>query len=135
MYASTQLVVCFIYFLLIEPLFFKILLFYILLKHVPCSVSLIECGPVNTDFFMNLKRTELSDDGLEIDAYTRSLYEEYMQHCQSVFQNAAQDTDDIIQVTTFSTGIRSWEWMRFKEPNAYMSEKDFSLFIVATNSI
>lgn len=74
-------------------------LFKVLLKQVLlCSVSLIECGPVNTDFYMNLKRTELSDDQLEIDAFTRSLYKEYLKHCQSVFQNAAQDTDDIIQV-------------------------------------
>lgn len=69
-------------------------------------MSIIECGPVNTDFFMNLKRTELSDEDLEVDAYTRSLYEQYLQDCQSVFQNAAQDTDDIIQVSTFSTGNR-----------------------------
>ncbi|KAA0705822.1 Estradiol 17-beta-dehydrogenase 1 [Triplophysa tibetana] len=70
----------------------------ILLQHFNIHVSLIECGPVNTDFYMNLKRTELSDDQLEMDAYTRSLYKEYLKHCQSVFQNAAQDTDDIIQV-------------------------------------
>ncbi|KAI7803667.1 putative estradiol 17-beta-dehydrogenase 1 [Triplophysa rosa] len=70
----------------------------ILLQHFNIHVSLIECGPVNTDFYTNLRRTELSDDELEIDAYTRSLYEEYLKHCQSVFQNAAQDTDDIIQV-------------------------------------
>lgn len=61
-------------------------------------MSLIECGPVNTDFMMNLKRTEPSDKALEVDAHTRSLYDQYLQHCQSVFQNAAQDTDDIIQV-------------------------------------
>jgi len=63
-----------------------------------CSVSLIECGPVNTDFLMNLKRTEPSDEALEVDAHTRSLYDQYLKHCQSVFQNAAQDTEDIIQV-------------------------------------
>ncbi|XP_056609436.1 estradiol 17-beta-dehydrogenase 1 [Triplophysa dalaica] len=70
----------------------------ILLQHFNIHVSLIECGPVNTDFYMNLKRTELSDDQLEMDEFTRSLYKEYLKHCQSVFQNAAQDTDDIIQV-------------------------------------
>nr|XP_055050202.1 estradiol 17-beta-dehydrogenase 1 isoform X2 [Misgurnus anguillicaudatus] len=70
----------------------------ILLQHFNIHVSLIECGPVNTDFFMNLKRTEPSDEVLDTDAYTRTLYEQYLQHCQSIFQNAAQDTDDIIQV-------------------------------------
>ncbi|RXN12841.1 estradiol 17-beta-dehydrogenase 1 [Labeo rohita] len=70
----------------------------ILLQHFNIHVSLIECGPVNTDFLMNLKRTEPSDEVLEVDGYTRSLYDQYLQHCQSVFQNAAQDTDDIIQV-------------------------------------
>ncbi len=47
---------------------------------------------------MNLKRTEPSDEALEVDARTRSLYDQYLKHCQSVFQNAAQDTEDIIQV-------------------------------------
>lgn len=47
---------------------------------------------------MNLKRTEASDEALEVDAHTRSLYDQYLQHCQSVFQNEAQDTEDIIQV-------------------------------------
>ncbi|XP_016344065.1 estradiol 17-beta-dehydrogenase 1 [Sinocyclocheilus anshuiensis] len=70
----------------------------ILLQHFNIHVSLIECGPVNTDFLMNLKRTEPSEEALEVDAHTRSLYDQYLQHCQSVFQNAAQDTDDIIQV-------------------------------------
>ncbi|XP_065137266.1 17-beta-hydroxysteroid dehydrogenase type 1 [Paramisgurnus dabryanus] len=70
----------------------------ILLQHFNIHVSLIECGPVNTDFFMNLRRTEPSDEVLDTDAYTRTLYEQYLQHCQSVFQNAAQDTDDITQV-------------------------------------
>ncbi|XP_042576382.1 estradiol 17-beta-dehydrogenase 1 isoform X1 [Cyprinus carpio] len=70
----------------------------ILLQHFNIHVSLIECGPVNTDFLMNLKRTEPSEEALEVDAHTRSLYDQYLQHCQAVFQNAAQDTEDIIQV-------------------------------------
>nr|AAP74564.1 17-beta hydroxysteroid dehydrogenase [Danio rerio] len=72
----------------------------ILLQHFNIHISLIECGPVNTDFLMNLKRTETGDKELEVevDAHTRSLYDQYLQHCQSVFQNAAQDTEDIIQV-------------------------------------
>ncbi|XP_051995980.1 estradiol 17-beta-dehydrogenase 1 [Xyrauchen texanus] len=70
----------------------------ILLQHFNIHMSLIECGPVNTDFLVNLKRTEPSDEALPVDAHTRNLYEQYLQHCESVFQNAAQDTDDIIQV-------------------------------------
>lgn len=59
-------------------------------------MSLIECGPVNTDFLRNLKK---SDESVEVDAHTRHLYELYLQHCEQMFQNAAQDTDDIIQVS------------------------------------
>lgn len=65
----------------------------------PRSVSLIECGPVNTDFLVNLQRAELGDSSLQqVDGLTLSLYEKYLQHCGSVFQNAAQDTEDIVKV-------------------------------------
>ncbi|GAA6065763.1 estradiol 17-beta-dehydrogenase 1 [Tachysurus ichikawai] len=70
----------------------------ILLQQFKIHVSLIECGPVNTDFLRNLKKTEVSDESVEVDAHTRRLYEMYLQHCEMMFQNAAQDTDDIIQV-------------------------------------
>ncbi|XP_062841086.1 estradiol 17-beta-dehydrogenase 1 [Trichomycterus rosablanca] len=70
----------------------------ILLQHFNIHVSLVECGPVNTDFLNNLKKTEVSDDSVEVDELTRRLYEMYLQHCEMMFQNAAQDTDDIIQV-------------------------------------
>ncbi|XP_030649812.1 17-beta-hydroxysteroid dehydrogenase type 1 [Chanos chanos] len=71
----------------------------ILLQNFNIHVSLIECGPVNTDFLMNLQKTELGDEALQkVDAHTRDLYETYLRHCESVFQNMAQDTDDIIQV-------------------------------------
>uniref|UniRef100_A0A8C2GA10 Uncharacterized protein n=1 Tax=Cyprinus carpio TaxID=7962 RepID=A0A8C2GA10_CYPCA len=43
-------------------------------------------------------QTEASDEALEVDAHTRSLYDQYLQHCQAVYQNAAQDTEDITQV-------------------------------------
>ncbi|KAI4896053.1 hypothetical protein NFI96_028045 [Prochilodus magdalenae] len=69
----------------------------ILLQHFNIHVSLIECGPVNTNFLRNLTKTEPSDEAVEVDADTRSLYEMYLQHCQKMFQNAAQDTDDIVQ--------------------------------------
>lgn len=65
----------------------------------PRSVTLIECGPVNTDFLVNLQRAELGDASLQqVDALTLSLYEKYLRHCGDVFQNAAQDTEDIVKV-------------------------------------
>lgn len=76
----------------------------------PCSVSLIECGPVNTDFLVNLKKTELGDTSLEqVDTHTLGLYEKYLQHCSSVFQNAAQDTEDIVKVDD------GWCWCMLTE--------------------
>ncbi|XP_038845118.1 estradiol 17-beta-dehydrogenase 1-like [Salvelinus namaycush] len=71
----------------------------ILLQHFNIHVSLIECGPVNTDFLDNLQRAEPGDTSLQqVDAHTRSLYDTYLQHCGMVFQNAAQDTEDIVKV-------------------------------------
>ncbi|XP_029016035.1 estradiol 17-beta-dehydrogenase 1 [Betta splendens] len=71
----------------------------VLLQHFNIHVSLIECGPVNTDFLVNLQKVELEDASLQqVDAQTLSLYETYLQHCGSVFQNAAQDTEDIVKV-------------------------------------
>nr|XP_057904885.1 estradiol 17-beta-dehydrogenase 1 [Doryrhamphus excisus] len=71
----------------------------ILLQRFNIHVSLIVCGPVNTDFLVNLKKAELGDECLQhVDAHTLSLYEKYLQHCSHVFQNAAQDTEDIVKV-------------------------------------
>ncbi|XP_062264587.1 estradiol 17-beta-dehydrogenase 1 [Platichthys flesus] len=71
----------------------------VLLQHFNIHVSLIECGPVNTDFLVNLQKAELGDASLQlIDTHTLGLYEKYLQHCDSVFQNAAQDTEDIVKV-------------------------------------
>ncbi|XP_034076147.1 estradiol 17-beta-dehydrogenase 1 [Gymnodraco acuticeps] len=71
----------------------------ILLQHFNIHVSLVECGPVNTDFLVNLQKAELGDTSLQqVDDLTLNLYEKYLQHCGSVFQNAAQDTEDIVKV-------------------------------------
>ncbi|CAJ1076170.1 estradiol 17-beta-dehydrogenase 1 [Xyrichtys novacula] len=71
----------------------------VLLQHFNIHVSLIECGPVNTDFLVNLQKSELGDMSLQqADTRTLSLYEKYLQHCGFVFQNAAQDTEDIVKV-------------------------------------
>ncbi|XP_068606590.1 17-beta-hydroxysteroid dehydrogenase type 1 [Brachionichthys hirsutus] len=71
----------------------------ILLQHFNIHVSLIECGPVNTDFLVNLQQAEVGDASLrQVDAQTLGLYEKYLQHCGSIFQNAAQDTEDVVKV-------------------------------------
>ncbi|KAM6957614.1 17-beta-hydroxysteroid dehydrogenase type 1 [Aplochiton taeniatus] len=71
----------------------------ILLHHFNIHVSLIECGPVKTDFLDNLQKAEPADASFQkLDAQTRSLYEKYLEHCGSVFQDAAQDTEDIVKV-------------------------------------
>ncbi|CDQ80304.1 unnamed protein product [Oncorhynchus mykiss] len=80
----------------------------ILLQHFNIHVSLIECGPVNTDFLDNLQRAEPGDSSLQqVDAHTRSLYGTYLQHCGMVIQNAAQDTEDIVKVQVFLDAIQS----------------------------
>jgi len=63
-------------------------------------MSLIECGPVNTDFLDNQQKAELGDPALEqVDTPTLELYEKYLHHCTAMFQNAAQDTEDIVKVS------------------------------------
>lgn len=61
-------------------------------------MSLIECGPVNTDFLANLQKADVEDVCEKLDQQTLGLYEKYLQHCNSVFQNSAQDTEDIVKV-------------------------------------
>ncbi|KAM8824119.1 17-beta-hydroxysteroid dehydrogenase type 1 isoform 2-T2 [Synchiropus picturatus] len=71
----------------------------VVLKHFNIHVSLIECGPVNTDFLVNLQKAELGDTLVQqVDSQTLNLYEKFLHHCDSVFQNAAQDTEDIVKV-------------------------------------
>ncbi|KAG7256986.1 hypothetical protein CRUP_030568 [Coryphaenoides rupestris] len=70
----------------------------IILPHFNIHMSLIECGPVNTDFLDNQQKAELGDPALErVDAPTLDLYEKYLRHCTAMFQNAAQDTEDIVK--------------------------------------
>ncbi|XP_018426360.1 PREDICTED: estradiol 17-beta-dehydrogenase 1 [Nanorana parkeri] len=71
----------------------------IVLQHFNVHVSLIECGPVNTNFMNKLQNGEPSNSQLQnVDSDTRSLYAQYLQHCQAIFQDVAQDTDEILQV-------------------------------------
>lgn len=67
-------------------------------------MSLIECGPVNTDFLVNLQKAELGDVRLQnVDKRTLTFYDKYLQHCGSIFQNSAQDTEDIVKVCSIYT--------------------------------
>ncbi|CAL8314878.1 unnamed protein product [Arctogadus glacialis] len=71
----------------------------IILQHFNIHMSLIECGPVNTDFLDNQEKAELGDASLgQVDASTLGLYGQYLHHCTTMFQNAAQDTEDIVKV-------------------------------------
>ncbi|KAJ7992360.1 hypothetical protein DPEC_G00277710 [Dallia pectoralis] len=71
----------------------------ILLQHFNIHVSLVECGPVNTDFLDNLLTTEPGDASTQqVDEHTRRLYETYLKHCGVVFQNASQDTEDVVKI-------------------------------------
>ncbi|XP_033827538.1 estradiol 17-beta-dehydrogenase 1 [Periophthalmus magnuspinnatus] len=80
----------------------------ILLQQFNIHVSLIECGPVNTDFLINLQKTEPGDSSLDaLDPLTLCLYQRFLMHCGMAFQNAAQDTEDIVKV--FLDAIRSPE--------------------------
>lgn len=81
-------------------------------------MSLIECGPVNTDFLVNLQKAELGDACLQkVDNHTLTLYEKYLQHCGSIFQNSAQDTEDIVKVCCMFTAghnrISDIQYVRF----------------------
>ncbi|KAM8945598.1 17-beta-hydroxysteroid dehydrogenase type 1 [Pelodytes ibericus] len=71
----------------------------IVLQHFNIHMSLIECGPVNTNFINNLQSWDLADSCLHsVDNDTISLYAQYLQHCKTIFQDVAQDTDEILQV-------------------------------------
>ncbi|KAG8439126.1 hypothetical protein GDO86_005368 [Hymenochirus boettgeri] len=71
----------------------------IVLQHFNIHVSLIECGPVSTNFMNNLNFLDTSDSSLQnVDSDTHSLYDQYLQHCQTIFQDVAQDTEEILQV-------------------------------------
>ncbi|MEE6523753.1 hypothetical protein FKM82_022787 [Ascaphus truei] len=42
---------------------------------------------------------DLNDSQLQgVDVETRALYAQYLQHCQTIFQDVAQDTEDVLKV-------------------------------------
>lgn len=63
------------------------------------SLTLVECGPVNTSFLANLQRPDPEGSELQgLDTETRGLYRRYLRHCQSLFREAAQEVDEVLQV-------------------------------------
>ncbi|XP_006017730.1 estradiol 17-beta-dehydrogenase 1 isoform X1 [Alligator sinensis] len=71
----------------------------IVLQEFNIHITLIECGPVNTSFLSNMQSMDPEGHELQgLDPKTYALYRQYSQHCQSLFQDAAQDTDEVLQV-------------------------------------
>uniref|UniRef100_A0A8B9S6W4 Hydroxysteroid 17-beta dehydrogenase 1 n=1 Tax=Apteryx owenii TaxID=8824 RepID=A0A8B9S6W4_APTOW len=71
----------------------------IVLQPFNIHVTLVECGPVNTSFLANLQRPDPEGAELQgLDAETRGLYGRYLRHCQSLFREAAQDVEEVVQV-------------------------------------
>ncbi|XP_019410146.1 PREDICTED: estradiol 17-beta-dehydrogenase 1 isoform X2 [Crocodylus porosus] len=68
----------------------------IVLQEFNIYITLIECGPVNTSFLSNMQSMDPEGHELQgLDPKTYALYRQYSQHCQSLFQDAAQDTDEV----------------------------------------
>ncbi|XP_054252855.1 17-beta-hydroxysteroid dehydrogenase type 1 [Indicator indicator] len=62
-------------------------------------LTLVECGPVKSSFMANLQRPDPEGSELRgLDAGTRSLYRRFLQHCQGLFHDAAQEVDEVLQV-------------------------------------
>ncbi|XP_062451741.1 17-beta-hydroxysteroid dehydrogenase type 1 isoform X1 [Rhea pennata] len=71
----------------------------VVLQPFNVHVTLVECGPVNTSFLDNLQRPDPEGAELQgLDAETRGLYRRYLRHCQSLFREAAQDVEEVVQV-------------------------------------
>lgn len=71
-----------------------------------CSLTLVECGPVNTSFLANLQRPDPEGSELQgLDAETQGLYCRYLQHCQSLFRDTAQEVEEVLQVSAAGPGL------------------------------
>uniref|UniRef100_A0A8B9ZST6 Uncharacterized protein n=1 Tax=Anas zonorhyncha TaxID=75864 RepID=A0A8B9ZST6_9AVES len=74
------------------------------------SVTLVECGPVNTGFLQNLQRADPEGSELQgLDHETRSLYRRYLRHCHGLFQDAAQEVEEVLQVGWGWDGTGIWD--------------------------
>ncbi|XP_043392724.1 17-beta-hydroxysteroid dehydrogenase type 1 isoform X2 [Chelonia mydas] len=68
----------------------------VILQPFNVHITLIECGPVNTSFLANLQSTVTEGSVLQgLDPQTCALYSQYLQHCQSLFRDVAQDTEEV----------------------------------------
>ncbi|KAM6042274.1 17-beta-hydroxysteroid dehydrogenase type 1 [Chlamydotis macqueenii] len=71
----------------------------IVLQPFNIHLTLVECGPVNTSFLANLQRPDPEGSELQgLDAETQGLYRRYLRHCQSLFGDAAQEVEEVLQV-------------------------------------
>ncbi|XP_035759387.1 estradiol 17-beta-dehydrogenase 1 [Egretta garzetta] len=71
----------------------------IVLQRFNIYLTLVECGPVNTSFLANLQRPDPEGSELQgLDAETQDLYCRYLQHCQSLFRDTAQEVEEVLQV-------------------------------------
>ncbi|KAM9368867.1 17-beta-hydroxysteroid dehydrogenase type 1 [Phaethornis superciliosus] len=71
----------------------------IVLQPFNIHLTLVECGPVNTSFLDNLQCPDPKGHELQdLDAETRGLYGRYLQHCQGVLGDSAQEVEDVLQV-------------------------------------
>ncbi|XP_015741202.1 estradiol 17-beta-dehydrogenase 1-like isoform X1 [Coturnix japonica] len=71
----------------------------IVLQPFNVHVTLVECGPVRTDFMDNARRAD--PDGPELralDAETQRLYRRYLRHLARLLPHSAQRVDDVLQV-------------------------------------
>ncbi|XP_029878108.1 17-beta-hydroxysteroid dehydrogenase type 1 isoform X3 [Aquila chrysaetos chrysaetos] len=77
----------------------------IVLRPFNIHLTLVECGPVNTSFLANLQRPDPEGSELQgLDAETRGLYHRYLRHCQSLFHDAAQEVEEVLQVFVEAIG-------------------------------
>ncbi|XP_074705678.1 17-beta-hydroxysteroid dehydrogenase type 1 isoform X2 [Strix aluco] len=91
----------------------------IVLRPFNIHLTLVECGPVNTSFLANLQRPDPEGSELQgLDAETRGLYRRYLRHCQSLFCDAAQEVDEVLQVSARGTGVAAGRCRAVSDPSA-----------------
>lgn len=76
----------------------------------PCapsrSLTLVECGPVHTNFQANLQRPDPEGSEMRgLDAETQGLYRRYLWHCQNIFRDAAQEVEEVLPVSHCGVGV------------------------------
>ncbi|XP_074018960.1 17-beta-hydroxysteroid dehydrogenase type 1 [Numenius arquata] len=70
----------------------------VVLRPFNIHLTLVECGPVNTSFLANLQCPDPEGSKMQgLDVETRGLYRQFLQHCQSLFRDTAQEVEDVLQ--------------------------------------